>query len=274
MDIIEKMEKLRDLLRTYKHPAIAFSGGVDSTFLLLIAQETLGDAVTAITVRAASFPRKEMEEAEQFCKDYKIKQLFVDINVEEVDGFLENPVDRCYLCKKAIFTHIWHTARESGSTVLADGTNADDGLDYRPGLKALRELQVVSPLKEAGLTKEEIRLILKKKGMPIWEKPAYACLATRIPHGEPITEKKLRQIEFLEEKLRERGFLQVRVRHHGTVARIEVLSEDRSKFIDESLMDEVYEWAEKAGFQFASLDLKGYRMGSMNVKEINKEIKA
>lgn len=266
MDIIEKMDKLRDLLKTYKHPAIAFSGGVDSTFLLLLAQETLGDAVTAITVRAAAFPKREMEEAEAFCRDYQIRQLFVDINIEEVDGFLENPSDRCYLCKKAIFTNIWQTARESGSTVLADGTNADDGLDYRPGLKALQELQVVSPLKEARLTKEEIRLILKKKGMPIWEKPAYACLATRIPHGEAITEKKLRQIEFLEEKLHERGFLQVRVRHHGSVARIEVLPEERLKFLDEDLMEEVHDWALTAGFHFATLDLKGYRMGNMNVE--------
>lgn len=262
--IDEKLEALRDKLRGYTSIAIAFSSGVDSTFLLHMAKETIGERAIAITANGYIFSKEEMEDAKKYCYENNIKQVIVELDLKAIKGFCDNPKDRCYICKKSVFSAILEKAKEAGIEYVADGTNIDDLGDYRPGLKALEELKIVSPLKEVGFTKDEIRYVLKRKGLKIWEKPAYACLATRIPYGETISEDKLEQIDFLEVYLRTVGFKQVRVRHHGDVARIEILDKEMGNFLDRELMKNVNEKGKKAGFKFVTLDLGGYKMGNLN----------
>ncbi|WP_027399275.1 ATP-dependent sacrificial sulfur transferase LarE [Anaerovorax odorimutans] len=262
---MDKLKKLEEIIKKYKKFAIAFSGGVDSTFLLYFAHEILKDNVTAITVNSPAFSKEEIKEADEFCKKQGIYHIKVDISLEELDGFSENTVNRCYNCKKSIFTILQKTACRNGISIVADGTNADDTYDYRPGIKALEEMGIVSPLREAYLTKEEIRKALKDRGLSVWNKPAYACLATRIPYGEEITLERLERIGIIEEELHRLGFLQVRVRDHGNVARIEVLPEDREKFFSIDLMNKVNKIALDNGFKYAALDLAGYKMGNLNI---------
>lgn len=262
--VIAKEKQLAQIMKGYGSVSIAFSGGVDSTYLLKFAHEILGDQVMAMTARAVAFSDEEMEEAAAFCQAHGIQHCKVDLAWEELAGFTENPPNRCYLCKKAIFGKLLGIAAENKTGIIADGTNADDIGDYRPGMQALSELGIKSPLKEVGLTKLEIREALKERGLSIWEKPAYACLATRVPYGEEITEEKLRNIGAVEKALHDFGFLQVRVRHHGSVARIELVPEEIEKFFDLELMLKVNEIAKENGFQFAALDLAGYKMGNMN----------
>jgi uncharacterized protein len=180
------------------------------------------------------------------------------------DYFINNPVDRCYYCKKNIFSKIIEIAKKSNIEFIADGSNIDDMGDYRPGMKAVKELGVVSPLKEAGMGKDDIRLLSRELGLPTWDKPSYACLASRIPYGEKIDREKLEMVDKAEQYLISLGFRQLRVRHHGNMARIEVLSNERDRFFDTGLMDKVYEELKKIGFKYVALDLKGYRTGSMN----------
>lgn len=264
---MDKLKKLEEIIRGYGSLGVAFSGGVDSTFLLHFAHKILGEKVIAITAKAVAFSNEEMQEAEDFCKTHGIRHVKVDLAWEELAGFVENPPNRCYICKKAIFGKLSQIAADYGVTTIADGTNADDILDYRPGMKALEELGIQSPLKDAGLTKSEIRIELKEQGLSVWNKPAYACLATRVPYGEEITPEKLKSIGGVEEELHQLGFLQVRVRHHGNVARIEVLPEERQRFFDLELMNRVNRIVLNHGFQFAALDLAGYKMGNLNVNQ-------
>ncbi|MEY8421642.1 ATP-dependent sacrificial sulfur transferase LarE [Lachnospiraceae bacterium 38-14] len=261
----EKLEKLKNNIKKLESVAIAFSGGVDSTFLLQAAYEVLGENVLALTIRSAAFPERETKESQDFCKARGIRQVVLDFEPLDLEEFVKNPKDRCYHCKRQLFLKITAAAREQGILYVAEGSNMDDLGDYRPGLMAVKEMGILSPLREAGLYKSEIRFLLKEMGIPAWEKPSYACLASRFVYGEEITLEKLKRVELGEEFLREQGFLQMRVRVHGDMARIEVLPEDFGRFLDEKFREEVWEKLLSLGFSHVSLDLKGYRTGSMNV---------
>ena len=258
----KKYRALTDRLRSLGRAAVAFSGGVDSTLLLAAAQEVLGENVLAVTLQAQTVPRQEMEEAKAFCAARGITQLICKADQFAIPGFRFNPEDRCYLCKKALFGEIARQAAERGFPHVLDGTNADDVTVYRPGRKAAEELGVVSPLLEAGLSKQEIRTISKALGLPTWRKPANACLATRFPYGAELTEAKLSMVEAAENVLLKAGYPQVRVRVHGSIARIEVPGEEMERLLGER--DFIVEKLHGIGFPYVTLDLEGFRSGSMD----------
>ena len=258
----EKQKKLLSHLGSLGNVAVAFSGGVDSTYLLWAAREALGDRVLALTVASDFVPRRELDRAETFCRERGIPLTVVPVDVLAVPGVADNPPDRCYLCKKALFTRLWEAARERGFSALAEGSNADDDGDYRPGLRAVRELNAASPLREAGLNKAEIRVLSRAAGLPTWNKPSLACLASRVPYGDRITEVKLSAADRGEQALLERGFSQVRVRVHGNVARIEVSPAELQKLMD--LRTEIAAELRRIGFAYVTMDLEGYRTGSLN----------
>lgn len=260
----EKKETLEAQLRQCGRVAVAFSAGVDSTFLLHTAHEVLGDNVIALTGRTVSTPEREMHEAADFCKALGVRHVVADVDQMAIPGFADNPPERCYICKKALFTAFLQKADDLGFPVLVEGTNADDTSDYRPGLRALRELHVRSPLLEAGLTKREIRLLSREAGLETWDKPSLACLATRIPCGDAITPEKLAVIDEAEQFLRDKGLHQVRVRMHGGIARIETDPADFSCLTDPALRQETVRRLRELGFGFVTLDLAGYVSGSMN----------
>lgn len=264
MDTMQKKALLEQNIKKMGSIAIAFSGGVDSTFLLKTAHNILDSRAIAITARSSTFTQREFDESVKFCKESGIKQIIVPVNELDIAGFSQNPPDRCYICKRQIFSKIKEAALSEGITNIADGSNVDDLGDYRPGMAALKELQIISPLRDAGLTKKDIRELSLEMGLPTWNKPAYACLASRIPYGEEITKEKLTLIEKAEYYLSDLGFRQFRVRLHGNVARIEVLPGERNKFFDEKFMDNVHDKLIEYGFAYVALDLKGYRTGSMN----------
>ena len=258
----EKHEFLKKYLRNLGSVAVAFSSGVDSTFLLKTAHDVLGDNVIAVTAKSCSFPKRELGEAEEFCKKNGIRHIIVESEELAIDGFAKNPPNRCYLCKKELFEKMKKAVSELGITNIVEGSNTDDDGDYRPGLIAVKEHGVLSPLREADLSKAEIRELSKEMGLPTWEKQSFACLSSRFPYGEEITEEKLIMVDKAEQYLLDRGFHQLRVRIHGTVARIELQKDEFQKIME--IADDVTAYFKKIGFTYVAMDLEGYRTGSMN----------
>ncbi|MCR5090909.1 MAG: ATP-dependent sacrificial sulfur transferase LarE [Oscillospiraceae bacterium] len=260
----EKFNDLQNRLLSMQSVAVAFSGGVDSTFLLKTAHDVLDDRAMAVTAVSCFLPECELAEASEFCKAAGIRQTVVTIQPLAVPGIRENPADRCYLCKHAIFERLWQITRNSGFLTLAEGSNTDDENDYRPGMIAVKELAVASPLRDAGLTKADIRILSRELSLPTWDKPSLACLASRFVYGEALEEEKLLMVDRAEHFLRNLGFRQVRVRVHGRIARIELLPADFLTAINESCRESICMELKRLGFDYVTLDLTGYRTGSMN----------
>lgn len=261
---LAKYEKLKSIIKDCGKIAIAFSGGVDSTFLTKVAKDVLGENAVAVTISSILVTDDELKEADDFCKAENIEHLIYNADVLSIPGFENNPSDRCYICKKAIFTNVQNLVGERGISVIAEGTNVDDDGDYRPGMRAIKELGVRSPLKEAGLTKAEIRELSCMLGLKTWNKPSCACLASRFAYGEVINKDKLDMIYSAECYIRSLGFEQFRVRLQDGIARIELRPADIQKFIENGIKDKVSEKLHALGFKYVSLDLDGYRLGSMN----------
>jgi len=259
----EKYQNLLDFIAKKGRAAVAFSGGVDSSFLSYAAYEALGGGAVAVTIVSPMLSKRELDDAKKVARKIGIEHILVEENVID-EKVAENPKDRCYFCKKQEFGAIIDAAKERGIDTVFDGTNIDDEYDYRPGLKALSELGVLSPLREVGLSKAEIRELSRLADIPVWNKPAFACLASRVPYGEKITEEVLLKIERGEEVLRSFGFEQFRLRAHGNIARIEVAKSERGKFFSEPVLDEISQKIKALGFAFVALELEGYRMGNLN----------
>ena len=262
MTLDEKYIKLKNYLQNLGNAVVAFSSGVDSTFLLKTAYDILGDNLIAVTAKSCSFPKRELNEAIDFCKSENIKHIIVESDELKIEGFKNNPPNRCYLCKKELFEKIWKTARENNIQNVIEGSNLDDNGDYRPGLTAIKELNVKSPLCELGFTKEEIRILSKQKGLKTADKQSFACLASRFVYGEKITEEKLERIDKAEQLLLDLGFNQVRVRIHNNIARIEVIPYEFEKIIKNK--EQIVKFFKEIGFCYVTMDLQGYRIGSMN----------
>lgn len=260
----QKLARLQEDLRQMGRVAVAFSGGVDSTFLLKVAHDTLGDNAVAITARSCIFSRRESAESLDFCRAEGIRQILCPVDELQVEGFADNPPDRCYLCKRALFGTFCRMAEEQQLGRVVEGSNVDDCGDYRPGMRAIAELNIDSPLRRADLTKEEIRLLSRRMELPTWDKPSFACLASRFAYGETITAEKLAMVERAEELLQQLGFRQSRVRIHGMTARIEVLPEELERVMAGEVRTQIVETLRALGFLYVTLDMEGYRMGSMN----------
>ncbi len=262
-EAVRKYEALKAYFQELGSVAVAFSGGVDSTFLVKTAHDTLGDQCIAVTARSASFPKRELHEAEAFCEQEGIRHFKVDSEELNIEGFSHNPKNRCYLCKHELFEEILELADQQQIAYVAEGSNMDDNGDYRPGLQAVRELGIKSPLRHVGLNKEEIRLLSKEMNLPTWNKQSFACLSSRFVYGEEITIPKLGMVDRAEQLLLDLGFHQVRVRIHGeNLARIEVDETDLERLL--SCRKQITAELKTYGFTYVTMDLTGYRTGSMN----------
>lgn len=259
--LASRYEVLQDLLRDMGRVLVAYSGGVDSTFLLAVAAECLGTDVLAVTGLSPSIAAAEVEEASRLAQRIGAEHRFIQTSEMERPGYVANAPDRCYFCKTDLFEKLRTLAQAEGYAWVADGSNLDDQGDLRPGREAARQQGVRSPLVEAGLTKAAIRELSRAMDLPTWDKPAMACLASRIPHGTPVTIERLGQVEAAEAALRALGFQGVRVRHHESIARIELPPEERGRLLDPVLASEVAQRVKAAGYQYVVLDLEGYRPG-------------
>ena len=258
-----KYEELKRIISGYEKLLVAFSGGVDSTFLLKTAKKVLGENVTAVTMKTAFFPEAEYIFVKEFCETEGIRLITVEKDILSVAGVAENPKNRCYICKRNIFSNVLSLASDEGIAYVAEGSNMDDLSDYRPGHRAIEELGIKSPLQEAGLYKSEIRELSKELGLETWCKPSFACLATRFVTGEKLEKSKLKMVEQAEEHLSLQGFTQYRVRMHGNdLARIEVPENELEKLLRQR--QEIVERFKEIGYRFVSMDMAGYKMGNMN----------
>ncbi len=260
----EKKKRLMAILQAYERLAVAFSGGVDSTFLVAAARDVLGDGVTAVTVDAPIHSRREIREAGETARLLGVRHVVVPLAEMTAPDFVANPPGRCYTCKKLLFAEIFRAAAGVGTQRVAHGVNRDDLGDFRPGLRAAEEMGVVAPLVDAGLNKADIRALSRRMGLPTWSKPSMACLASRIPYGRPITSESLKMVEAAEEILQTLGFSGTRVRHHGDVARIELAVPDLKKAMRPAVRSYIAEKLKAVGFTHVALDLDGYRSGSLN----------
>ena len=262
--IDDRLEKAKDILRQLGSVLIAFSGGVDSSFLARLAHETLGKKALAVTATSETYPSFEYEQAVQVAKEIGIAHHTIHTEELSIEGFKNNPPNRCYFCKKELFQKLLDLAKERGLAHVVDGANADDTGDWRPGLQAARELGVRSPLLEADLTKQDIRDLSKRMGLSTWDKPSYACLSSRFPYGKTITPDALHKVAHAEEFLRSLGLRQFRVRHHDTIARIEVEASAFRTLLDPATRERIVARLKEIGYAYVAVDLQGYRTGSMN----------
>ncbi|MDD3642964.1 MAG: ATP-dependent sacrificial sulfur transferase LarE [Candidatus Krumholzibacteria bacterium] len=263
-DLQGKLSRLLEIVERCGSAAVAFSGGVDSTLLLSVASEVLEGRVLAVTVAAPFMPRHELHAAAEAAALIGARHITVDVDLDDIERFCANPVDRCYFCKRHLFSKILEIARREGLSCVMEASNADDSGDYRPGMRAVRELGILSPLLDAGLVKEEIRELLRGRGVPGWDRPSTACLASRVPYGEPITIEKLLRIDRAEDLLRSLGFAQCRVRHHGGLARIEVEPDMVARTLEPEMRETILKRLEGLGFAYVAVDLRGFRTGSLN----------
>jgi len=264
MNRYRKLEILKEILRETESALIAYSGGVDSTFLLKIARDTLGSDVLAVTADSPTYPSQEIQEAKALARKLSVRHLTIETEEFADSNFVSNPPDRCYYCKKELFSKLRKIARENHLNHILDGSNLDDEKDFRPGMRAAREFGVRSPLREAGFTKEDIRQLSKELDLATWNKPALACLASRFPYGKPLTKQDLGRVGKAEKLLRDMGIGQIRVRHHGHIARIEVPRGEINRFLSDSFRKKLVDKLKELGYTYVTLDLEGYRTGSMN----------
>ena len=259
-----KLQELQNILSEMGSLLIAYSGGVDSTFLLKVARDTLGDNVIAVTARSLAYSVRELAEAEALAYDLGVKHKIIDSEELDIPEFSHNPPDRCYYCKRELFSKLREIASQEGVDYIADGCNLDDMDDFRPGTRAAEEAGVRSPLKEAKLGKNDIRGLSEQLGLSTWNKPSLACLASRFPYGDRITEEGLKMVAEAEEYLQNLGFSQLRVRHHRNTARIEVPPDDIGKLCSDELRQCILDRLNEIGYAYVTVDLQGYRTGSMN----------